>query len=149
MKVADSPAIYNPAGMNYLEMEARNHSLGDAGEQFAVNYERARLIRAGKGSFADRIEQVSVTVGPSAGFDIRSFEKNGSDRFIEAKTTKYGKYTPFFVTPNELRFSQENSSCYYLYRLFRFGKEPRMFALHGNLKEQCRLEPSQFIAWTA
>jgi hypothetical protein len=75
-------AIYNPGGVNYLEREARNQSLGEAGEQFAINFERARLIRAGKESLAERIEQVSATVGPSAGFDIKSFEENGTDRFI-------------------------------------------------------------------
>ncbi len=106
--IAESRPIYNPAGVNYLEREAKNQSLGEAGEQFVINYERARLTAAGKNSLADRIEQVSETIGPTAGFDIRSFEEDGSDRFIEAKTTKYGKHTPFFVTPNELRFSQKN-----------------------------------------
>jgi hypothetical protein len=89
-------AKHRPIGVNYLEVEARNRLLGDAGEQFAINFERARLIHAGKESLADKIEQVSVSVGPSAGFDIRSFETNGTDRLIEAKTTKYGKSTPFY-----------------------------------------------------
>jgi len=82
----------------------------------------------------------------SAGFDIRSFEENGRDRFIEAKTTKYGKNTPFFVTANELRFSEENSSRYYLYRLFRFRADPKLFALQGQLGENCILEASQYVA---
>ena len=133
-------------GVNYLEREARNQALGEAGEQFVINFERARLIRAGRESFAERIEQVSATVGPSAGFDIKSFETNGADRFIEAKTTKYGKNTPFFVTPNELRFSRDNSSKYYLYRLFRFRESPRLYALHGHVKDRCTLEPSEFMA---
>ena len=85
-------------------------------------------------------------VGSSAGFDIRSFEKNGRDRFIEAKTTKYGKNTPFFVTANELRFSEENSSRYYLYRRFRFRADPKLFALQGQLGENCKLEASHYVA---
>lgn len=144
--VLEPRAIYNPGGVNYLEREARNQSLGEAGEQFVINFERARLIRAGKESLADSIEQVSATVGPSAGFDIKSFEESGEDRFIEAKTTKYGKNTPFFVTPNELRFSQENAPSYYLYRLFRFRESPRLFALQGHMADRCILEPSEFIA---
>lgn len=144
--VKDVEAIYNPAGINYLEREAQNQSLGDAGELFVINYERARLIRAGKESLADRIEQVSATLGPSAGFDIRSYEVDGADRFIEAKTTKYGKSTPFFVTPNELKFSEENAPRYFLYRLFKFRSEPRMYALQGYLQEQCNMQPSQFMA---
>lgn len=146
LTTAEPRAIYNPSGVNYLEREARNKSLGDAGEQFVINFERARLIHARRESLADRIEQVSVTVGPSAGFDVRSFEVNGSDRFIEAKTTKYGKNTPFFITPNELRFSGENSSRYFLYRLFKFGEAPRLFSLQGHLKDQCILEPSEYMA---
>lgn len=147
--IAAPKAIYNPGGVNYLEREARNQSLGEAGEQFVLNYERARLIRAGKESLADRIEQISATVGPSAGFDIRSFEENSTDRYIEAKTTKYGKNTPFFVTPNELRFSRENASRYCLYRLFRFRDSPRLFTLNGHVGDRCILEPSAFLAWPA
>lgn len=144
--LAEANAIYNPAGINYLEREARNQSLGEAGERFVINFERARLIYAGREGLAERIEQVSATIGPSAGFDIRSFEEDGSDRFIEAKTTKYGKNTPFFVTPDELTFSRENASQYYLYRIFRFRADPHLFALHGHLADRCILEPSEFMA---
>lgn len=76
----ENVVISNPAGINYLEREARNRSLGEAGEVFVINFVCARLIRAGKASLADRIEQVSTTVGPSAGFDIKSYEENGRDR---------------------------------------------------------------------
>lgn len=144
-----TPLLVNPTGINYLEREAQKQSLGEAGEQFVISFEKARLIHIGKESLADRIEQVSVTVGPSAGFDIRSFEPNGSDRFIEVKTTKYSKYTPFFVTPNELTFSQKNAARYFLYRVFKFRKEPRIFTLNGNLEDTCILKPSQFVARTA
>lgn len=137
---------YNLGGVNYLEREAKNQALGEAGEQFVINLERARLIRAGKNSLAERIEQVSVTTGPSAGFDIKSFELNGTDRFIEAKATKYGKFTPFFVTPNELQFARDNATRYYLYRIFRFGESPRLFALQGRIEDRCNVEPSGFLA---
>ncbi len=144
--VGEGQAIYNPNGVNYLEREARNQELGEAGELFVINFEQARLIRAGKESLADRIEQISVTAGPSAGFDIKSFEENGTDRYIEAKTTKYGKSTPFYVTPNELRFSRENASRYCLYRLFTFRDSPRLFTLNGYMEDRCKLEPSEFVA---
>lgn len=140
------PLIYNPIGVNFLEQEANNQKLGDAGEEFVINFERARLIHAGKESLADRIEHVAVSRGPSAGFDIRSFETNGSDRFIEAKTTKYGKCTPFFVTRNELAFSQVHSPHYYLYRLFKFNTGPKLFALQGDLNYRCELKPELFVA---
>jgi len=144
--VAEPSAQYNPVGINYLELEARNQALGNAGEEFAMNFERARLIHAGKDTLAERIEQISSTVGPSAGFDILSFETSGADRFIEVKTTKYGKNTPFYLTPNELRCSQDKAANYFLYRLFLFRKTPRLFALQGHLDRSCVLTPSAFLA---
>lgn len=141
-----APVSASPGGVNYLEREARNQVLGNAGEEFIINFERARLVHAGRESLADRIEQISETEGPSAGFDIRSYEENGKDRFIEVKTTKYGKSTPFFVTRNELAFSQKNASCYFLYRIFKFGTRPGVFSLHGPLKDHCILEPSLYVA---
>jgi hypothetical protein len=51
-----------------------------------------------------------------------------------------------FVTANELRFSEENSSRYYLFRLFRFRADPKLFALQDQLGENCILEASQYVA---
>ncbi len=136
----------NPTGINFFEREAQNRKLGDAGEKFVIEFERERLIHEGKESLADKVEHVAVSEGPVAGFDILSFDKTGKDRYIEAKTTKYGKYAPFYVTPNELKFSENYSSQYYLYRLYKFGESPRMFLLQGDLNSQCILKPSAYIA---
>lgn len=132
--------------INYLEREARNTSLGAAGEKFVLEYEKTRLMSIEKFNFADRIEQVSQTKGDWAGYDIRSFNDNGSDRFIEVKTTRYGIETPFFVTKNELGFSTKNSSDYNLYRVFSFRKTPRLFMLEGRLDKVCKLDAVQFRA---
>ena len=82
--------------VDYLRREARNRSLGDAGEALVMDYERLRLEHAGKDQLAQNIEQVSKTVGDHAGYDIRSYHADGRDRFIEVKTTRYGRYTPFY-----------------------------------------------------
>jgi len=132
--------------VNWLEIESRNTSLGRAGEEFVLRFERARLLVAGKEHLADRIEHISVTSGDGAGFDIRSFEENGSDRLIEVKTTAYGKPTPFFLSRNELDVSQRRAISYQLYRLFRFRKDPRLYRLAGALSDTCLLDPVQYSA---
>jgi hypothetical protein len=132
--------------VNYLEREARNISLGRAGEEFVVRFERARLIRAGRDALADRIEHTAVNQGDGAGFDVRSFETNGRDRLIEVKTTAYGKQTPFFLSRNELRVSREFAPAYHLYRLFRFRSEPKLYGLTGALDEVCVLDPVEYSA---
>jgi hypothetical protein len=114
-----------------LEREARNRSLGNAGELFVLNFERARLINLGKEWLAEKVEHTSQTRGDGAGFDILSYEETGADRLIEVKTTKYGRETPFFVSRNELAVSESEASRYYLYRLFGFNVKPRLFTLAG------------------
>lgn len=135
--------------VNYLALEASNASLGRAGEEFVVNYERARLIHEGKRKLADRVEHVSLTQGDGLGFDVRSFEANGGDRLIEVKTTTYGKYVPFFVTRNELQVSRDEADAYQLYRLFHFRRDPRLFNLPGALDRSCDLDPAVYTAMVA
>lgn len=135
--------------MNYLEREARNASVGLAGEQLVLQYERTRLIEAGCDALADRIEHVSVTEGDGAGFDIRSFETDGADRFIEVKTTQYGKETPFFVSRNELDVSRELAADYRLYRVFRLRQDPCLYTTRGSLSVAYRLMPELFSARVA
>ena len=79
---------------NYLEREARNRSLGSAGETFALIYEQARLIHLGKEQLASKIEHTAKVRGDYEGYDILSFEESGRERLIEVKTTKYGSETP-------------------------------------------------------
>ena len=132
--------------INYLQKEALNRSLGDAGEALIMEFERARLLSEGKDHLARNVEQVSKTVGDHAGFDIRSYEANGRDRFIEVKTTRYGKLTPFYISEGEVRFSDANAQAYHLYRLFEFRQSPKLFQLPGDVRRQVQLQAISYRA---
>lgn len=132
---------------NYVEREARNQSLGAAGEEFAMNYERARLIHAGKEGLAARIEHTSRVRGDGAGYDILSFDDNGKERFIEVKTTKYGLDTPFFVSQNEVTVSARHQTQYHLYRLFDFRAAPGLYLLPGAISASCALSANSYVAF--
>lgn len=131
---------------NYIEREARNRSLGAAGELFALNYERARLIHVGKESLAARIEHTSKVRGDYEGYDILSFDENGTERLIEVKTTKYGAETPFFVTRNEVSTSERRASLYHVYRLYGFRQAPKLYTLEGAISQSCQLSAASFLA---
>jgi hypothetical protein len=131
---------------NYLEREACNQSLGRAGEQLILRFERERLIRAGKEKLADKIEHTSEVRGDGEGYDIMSFELNGSERLIEVKTTKYRGETPFFVTRNELDTSKALASHYHVYRLFTFREAPKLFTLPGAIDVSCNLASATYLA---
>ena len=71
----EEPARYGVVGpsspaIDYLRKEALNRSLGDAGEALVMEYERARLLQAGKDRLARNVEQVSKTVGLRCGLEV-------------------------------------------------------------------------------
>jgi hypothetical protein len=130
----------------YLELEARNQSLGRAGEELALRFEQERLRRVGEHKLADQVEHVSLTQGDGPGYDIRSFEVDGRDRLIEVKTTRFGALTPFFASRNEVETSEERPEAYQVYRLFSFRAQPRLFTIRGSLRISCQLEPWSYSA---
>lgn len=138
----DKPAIKR----DYLEREAQNQSLGLAGEEFVMQFEHWRLNAIGQYTLADRVEHVAQSKGDGLGYDVLSFEPDGRERFIEVKTTSFGKDTPFFVSKNELTFSRTATQQFHLYRLFDFRKQPRLFDLVGEISNHCLLDPVSFRA---
>lgn len=130
---------------NYLEQEARNQSLGRAGEELVLEFEHQRLWRVGQKTLAERIAHVSKK-DDGYGFDILSFEADGRERLVEVKTTRFGALTPFFASKNEVEVSDQRSTEYHVYRLFDFSKSPRLFMLGGSMRSTCSLEAVQFRA---
>lgn len=128
--------------IDFVAREERNRALGEAGERFILEYERARLLNAGQQALAKRVEQISSTKGDGLGYDILSFELDGRERLIEVKTTVFGKYMPFYVSRNELLFSESRAEDYYLYRVFSFRNNPRFFQLEGSINSGCNLTPT-------
>jgi hypothetical protein len=127
--------------VNIRPAPTRNASLGRAGEEFALAYERARLHALGKKALSDRVEHVAETKGDGLGFDVLSFEETGRERFIEVKTTSFAKEKPFFISRNEVEFSKLFAKQFQLYRLFEFRKLPRMFSLSGAIGDNCIIDP--------
>lgn len=138
----EEPVIKRRRGLkvNYTELEQANRALGVSGEELVMEYEKWRLIAAGKDSLSEKVEWVSKDQGDGLGFDILSKELNGVDRYIEVKTTKLGKEAPIYFSRNEYEFSTENHSKYFLYRLFDFRRSPKMFIVSGRFEEFCRIE---------
>lgn len=144
--VVSEPAIEyakRPIKINYLQREQANQALGVKGEKLVLQYEKWRLIKHGKEALANRIEWISQH-DDSAGFDILSKETNGTDRFIEVKTTKLSKQSPIFFTKNEYDFSLRHEEKFYLYRVFNFSEQPRMFNFRGNFDQFCYKEAIQY-----
>jgi hypothetical protein len=137
---------YRAAKYDFLARDAENRAVGERGEEFVVEYERRMLLRRGRDDLAGRVRRISVTEGDGAGYDVSSFDEQGEVKYVEVKTTNLGKATPFYVSLNEVEFSEDHADRYLLYRVFKFATSPQMFVLRGSLRELCRLEAVQFRA---
>ena len=128
------------------ERDARNRALGRAGEERVLAHERARLLAAGRTDLANRIRWVSDVDGDGAGYDILSFDTDGSDRLIEVKTTNGWERTPFHITRNELAVAEERRGEWRLVRLWNFAREPKAFELRPPLEAHVSLIATSYQA---
>lgn len=132
---------YDAAGRDAL-----NGALGRAGEERVLAHERASLLAAGRTDLAARIRWVSQVDGDGAGYDIQSFDTDGSDRLIEVKTTNGWERTPFHITRNELAVADARPQDWRLVRVWNFAREPRAFELRPPLEAHVSLMATSYQA---
>jgi hypothetical protein len=92
------------------------------------------------------VDLTLLNEGDGLGYDVRSFEYDGTPRYIEVKTTRKSKAEPFVVTANEVAFSQENAKQFHLVRVFNWGTNPQCYALSGDLTATAALTPWEWKA---
>lgn len=143
-KYKDKPPSFLPIKINYLAKEQNNRKIGEEGESLVLEYERWRLLKAGKTSLSQQIEWISKNKGDGLGFDILSKNTNGTDRYIEVKTTKLSKETPIYFSRNEMLFSSLNNKNFFLYRVYNLTDKPRLFIRNGEYKKFCNIVPQSF-----
>jgi hypothetical protein len=105
-------------------MLKRKEEMGFLGEEFAIQYERRRLRRLGRADLAARIVWISQR-NVSEGYDIRSFEADGTERCIEVKST-VGTSTSFQMSLGEMDVATQLSDRYYIYRVYSVIQSPAL-----------------------
>jgi hypothetical protein len=152
---ASPPADGNqPVGHSKTDYEARQKNskrTGDRGELIVLALEKRRLIDAGKPELAADVDHVADRED-GLGYDILSFEEDGTERPIEVKaTTAPNLQSGFYISANELEKSSKLPN-YHLYIVFSaLSKAPCVFAMkHPNLKGLgFDLEPLIYLATLA
>lgn len=76
-----------PRKLDFPALDEQNRTLGLKGEEWVIRYEQQRLRDSGLSNLADQIEWTSQEKGDGTGYDIQSFNEDGSTRYIEVKTT--------------------------------------------------------------
>lgn len=132
------------------ERDARNRKLGNEGEQYVFEAERHRLSKLHRPDLADEVRWVARDDGDGYGFDILSFRGTGNEankeRWLEVKTTNGPGTTPFFITRNELRVSEERPDVFRVVRLYDFHRKARAYRLEPPLEDRVTLTPAIYSA---
>jgi hypothetical protein len=128
------------------ERDRANRELGRAGEERVFQFERNSLRKAGRGDLAERVRWISQTDGDGSGFDILSFEADGTERVIEVKTTNGWERTPFHISRNEVAVSKAKCDHWHLIRVWNFARQPKAFALRPPLERHVSLTPTSYLA---
>jgi hypothetical protein len=127
--------------------DARNRTLGRAGEERILRHEQSVLKAAGRPDLADSVRWTSEEEGDGAGYDIASFTPDGKPRFIEVKTTNGGwDRTPFYISRNELAVADQNRDRWSLLRVWNFSRDARAFELRPPLEAHVSLAALSFQA---
>ena len=102
---------------DYIMEAKKKKGTGMTGEQIVIQYENERLGKIGKIA-----KWESVNKGDGLGYDILSYNDDGTKRYIEVKTTKGKENSIFYVTATELEASKKYKENYFLYRVYKKDK---------------------------
>jgi hypothetical protein len=122
-----------------LEIKRRCDENGRLGEEFVLKEERRRLKKAGKTDLADKVKLISVE-SACEGYDLVSYETDGTERYIEVKSTAGRKYV-FEMSNNEWEVASKHKEQYFIYRVtdvrtkpeFKIFKNPTQLESEGLL----------------
>ena len=117
--------------------------LGDDGEELVKQYEIDHLKTKGLYDLAAKVEIMKDGVG----YDILSFNSDGSEKYIEAKTTTGNKFTPFFLSDNEFDFMKQNIGKYCIYRVFNYNADynfAEFYEIKGDIEIQLLMKPTNY-----
>jgi hypothetical protein len=102
--------------IDWLELRDRQAALGRLAEDLVLKAEKTRLQQAGRPDLAELVE--SVSHDHSKGYDIDSFDEDGTARCIEVKAARRtNDLISFFLSENEYQKSQTLIN-YFFYLVF-------------------------------
>jgi hypothetical protein len=133
---------FTPIITNHTQNNIENKRIGDLGEIWVLKQEKEFLEKNGEIKLAEKILHSAKNKGDGLGYDILSYHLNGEKKYIEVKTTKGKKNTPFFISRNELERSKIEKNNYFLYRVYEYNEETEkgnILKIKGDLTKICEI----------
>ena len=128
---------------DYEIINNRKSVQGIKAELIVLDYEINRV-----GLFKDivaNVDHVSQTKGDGLGYDILSYEKDGSERYIEVKSKyKCNGLLEFYISVNELEFLKSHSNAYIYFVYDINNTHPNIHIVNFNEIKDEWIDPVQF-----
>lgn len=125
------PEFSSHRGIDWEAHHRARAALGRLGEEISLKAERERLCQDGRPDLAERAHLVSDD--HSKGYDLHSFETDGSDRLIEVKTVgDEGSALRFFTSRCQLELAHSGANHFYYIVEGARSKRPRIRALRAD-----------------
>jgi hypothetical protein len=131
---------------DYPAIQKENAETGNFGESKVFEYEQ-KLLK--KNNINQSVKWVALK-DDTKGFDILSYENEFGkivEKHIEVKSTKRGKYSPFYISKNELEKFKNNRN-FVIYRVFDIDKskdKARFFEIRELDENTYEIEPENFV----
>ncbi len=129
---------------DYRNLHEGNMKIGHKSEEIVAEFEKERLEKLGKPELASKVKIISKN--PSYGYDIHSYEKDGSPRLIEVKVAKIiGEEFQFFISEHEYLKSQEPNANYYFYIVYEINQKfPKIKTIPGHKLDRIFIRPIKY-----
>lgn len=121
-----------PKKINYKRRQERNEIVGRLGEEFALQYEQWRL--RDHLELLEKIEHVALE-DDTLGYDIKSFELDGSMRLVEVKATQGPLEMRFYMSAGEKVFADANPKEYVILRVGNLKTAPVLCEIRSPFSE--------------
>jgi hypothetical protein len=121
----------------FREIQKIREQTGLAGENWVLGYEQKDLSSKGYSSLAQNVKRISEN-NLAAGYDVLSFEVEGTEKFIEVKTTALSR-KEFFLSSNELEVAKEFKNQYWIYFISEIFGIPNLIKIHNPASQVGKL----------
>jgi hypothetical protein len=127
----------NKSSSNERRYSKASDKIGRIGEEFVFKCEKDLLTRLGRPDLASQV--ILHRIYPedrTPGWDITSFDVDGTKKFIEVKTSKGNELANVILTPNEWSKAKQNldTNQYYIYLVSNILGKPRVHIVKNPFK---------------
>lgn len=129
--VTEKRNTYRSRETDYERINRNKKDIGNRGENAVLKFEKKNLTSLGLYELANMVE---LSDNDAAGYDIISYNPDGTKKHIEVKTNSgsSNKVMDFYLTDNELN-KMENDPYYNLYYLFNIKKNPKIHIVNKKI----------------